>query len=139
MVFNTWLLQISWADTKQQNRKHNENKIFEFFILINESLFVYVISLLQTSILSFQLHFLKQRIFRMQLFTASWFIKLIQKMTSTMQNFAADFTSLTIKYKANDAPLDVFCVCQLRKITFSQIQLWIWIIIAGNFSATDTK
>jgi len=44
-------------------------------------------------------------------------------MTLTMQNIAADFTSLPIKYKANDAPLYVLCVGQFRRITFSQIQL----------------
>ena len=76
-VFKCWLLHSSWADTKQQNRKHNENNNFEFCILINKSLFIYVISFLQTSISSFQLHLLIKWIFRMRLFTAYWFIKLI--------------------------------------------------------------
>ena len=49
-VFNPWLLRISWAEIKQQNRKHNKNKNFEFCILINKSLFIYVISFLQTLI-----------------------------------------------------------------------------------------
>jgi len=56
-----------------------------------------------------------------------------------MHKIASDFTSLPIKYKANDAPLDVLCIGQFRKITFLQIQLWSYIIIAGNFSTTDTK
>ena len=90
-VFKCWLLHSSWADTKQQNRKHNENNNFEFFILINKSLFNYVRSFLQNSIASFQLHLLTQRIFRMHSFTFSKFIKLFWKLTSMMKNLAPDF------------------------------------------------
>jgi len=34
-------------------------------------------------------------------------------MTSTIQSITVDFTSLSIKHKANDAPLDVLCFDKL--------------------------
>ena len=39
-------------------------------------------------------------------------------MTTTMQNIAADFTSLLKKYKANDAPLDVFVLVNSERLLF---------------------